>query len=497
MFIFFLIIGVTTGCKVDSTTDQEILVGGSETPAVESALLSPRITSFIFEAAKNGIRGDIVGVISADRIIISTNKWIENQGDLIATLESVGTVTVNGILQGSGITSNDFRHEVIYTVTAEDNTERAYTVQFQCPQPTGLPVVFIDTKDDQPITSKEIYIKTNIKIIDTDNIAFCIEHNEYNDEIRGRGNSTWGAPKKPYRIKFDKKISLFGLEAAKSWVLLANYQDTTLIMNTIAFELGARLGLPFTNHAIPLEVVLNGEYQGSYVLTEQIQVGKGRVDIAEKKGFLVELDAYFDEDPKFRTDIYDLPVMIKSPEDLPDPAGYDFVKEAINGLETLMKAGDFPGNGYRELIDMDTFAKFLLINEIVKNGELGNPKSTYMYKDKDKKISMGPLWDFDWGFGYSGHYFNNPDSGNTRHAFFNRFYDDPDFIAKYKEHWNTHYNEIRGMVDFIDEQAAKLQRSQAENFRVWHTNNDYNGTIAQMKTWWIARVDYLHTEINK
>ncbi|MDR1585998.1 MAG: CotH kinase family protein, partial [Treponema sp.] len=270
-----------------------------------------------------------------------------------------------------------------------------------------------------------------------------------------------------------------------------------------AFELGQRMGLPYTNHYTPVEVFLNGVYQGSYLLTEQMQVGKGRVDIDEDEGFFVELDKHYDEEPKFRTDLYNLPVMIKSPEDLDDPSGYDFVKTAINGLEAAMEADTFPESGYRDLINMDTFVDFLLINEIVHNNELWYPKSTYMYKDKgDAKISMGPLWDFDWAFGYtgSGHaYFNSPNSRSVKNAFFQRFFEDSVFTAQYKAHWNAKYVDIARMPAFIDEQAEKLRKSQAENFKIWWTGDtiDYFNEIEKMKTWWTARVAYLNTEINK
>ncbi|MDR1971935.1 MAG: CotH kinase family protein, partial [Treponema sp.] len=125
--------------------------------------------------------------------------------------------------------------------------------------------------------------------------------------------------KKPYRLKFIEKQKLFGLTKAKSWVLLANAGDKTLIRNSIAFEMGQRFDLPFTNHYIPVELVLNGEYRGSYLLTEQIQTGKGRVDIVDDYDededmadeYLVELDNYYDEEPKFRTSTVPFPVMIK------------------------------------------------------------------------------------------------------------------------------------------------------------------------------------------
>ncbi|MDR2094238.1 MAG: CotH kinase family protein [Treponema sp.] len=468
---------------------------------------SPKILSFSISAAETGLSADLTGAIDEDEstITLATQGWIENIASLKAAFESTGTVTVNGTEQESGVTGQDFRSDLVYRVTTEDNVTKDYRVVFESPQATGLPVMKIDTQGNQSITSKENYVKMNIRILDPNNTANNVERDGYKDEIRGRGNSTWSYPKKPYRIRFKKGEGqpLFGLEKARNWVLLANYIDPTLIMNTVAFELGHRIGLPYTNHYIPVEVFLNGVYQGSYLLTEQMQVDKGRVDIDEDEGFFVELDSYYDEEPKFRTNLYDLPVMIKSPEDLEDPAGYDFVKNAINALEAAMKADSFPDSGYRDLIGMNTFVDFLLINEIVGNGELGHPKSTYMYKDKGTaKISMGPLWDFDWAFGYtgSGHaYFTSPNVRSWKHAFFQRFFEDPVFTTEFKIHWTTNYAEIASMTDFIDEQAEILKKSQAENFKVWWKNDNinYNQEIEKMKTWWTERVAYLHAEINK
>ena len=90
--------------------------------------------------------------------------------------------------------------------------------------------------------------------------------------MKGRGNSTWGYPKKPYRLKLNKKAEICGLGKAKNYVLLANHLDPTLMLNSVAFKIGRLLELPFTNHAIPVDVVLNGIYKGSYLLTEQIEV---------------------------------------------------------------------------------------------------------------------------------------------------------------------------------------------------------------------------------
>lgn len=456
---------------------------------------TPEITSFSLQDLP-------VGVIDqeAQTIVFSTQQWIDGLDALRAEFTAVGTVTVNGVEQVNGVTLNDFRTDVLYTVATGKFARRTYAVRVESPQATGLPVIRIDTQENQEITSKETYVQTNIEVTDPLHPDYSFAHADYADQIRGRGNSTWGYPKKPYRIKFDKKTSMFGFPAAKSWVLLANYQDPTLMLNSVAFELGQRLGLPYANHHVPVELFLNAEYQGSYVLTEQIQVGEGRVDIDEDDGLLVELDVYYDEDPKFTTDIYALPVMIKSPEDLKDPAGYDFVKDAVNGLEAAMNSPSFPDSGYRDRIDMRTFVDFLLANEMAQNNEIWWPKSVYMYRDAAGKFGMGPLWDFDWGFGYTGsgfQYFAGADAMIGKHAFFNRFFEDPQFIALYKARWNDMYEQIADMPRFIAESANHLRKSQEQNFRRWPEarNNGFAQEVGDLQDWWHRRVDFLNSAI--
>lgn len=484
--------------------------GNEIPPGIDSTSMKV-INEFYFDATLNGLENKLTGVFSKDstEIVFTTKRWIGNISTLIPTFKVVGTVKVGDVVQATGSTPNDFRKNVTYTVIAKDNSVRNYKVIFKSPQATGLPIVKIDTENGKSITSKEVYINADISILDPEG--------EYDlavtqTEIRGRGNSTWTMPKKPYRLKFKKKTSVFGLPAEKSWVLLANYQDPTLIMNTIAFELGLQLGLPFTNHYNHVELFLNGSYQGSYMLTEQVQVKKNRVNVSETEGFLVELDTYFDEDPKFQTNILKLPVMIKSP-DLEDNPGLDlsFVSQAINDLEAAMfdNSKGFPESGYRDMIDVDAFINFMLINELVRNVEVKHPKSVYMSKDKGKKIKMGPLWDFDWAFGYedgSMVYFSPLSKAETMlmtkndtkgHRFFSRFLEDPVFRGKYKARWNEVYNDKILKIDaFIDALSQKLAKSYEQNFSMWTNSLFYDTAIAQMRQFWKKRVESLNSQIN-
>jgi len=483
------------------------------------SIQAQKIIDFRFSAEVIGWKEDFTGVINHDqmKITFTTQKWIENIAQLQAKFELDGNyeVKVGGVAQENGTTTNDFRKDVVYTI----NGNVHYTVQFISPQASGLPVIFIETENSAVITSKEDYLNMTFALTDPDNPKNNILKNGMNDLIRGRGHDSWTNPnakKKSYRIKFDKKTSLFGLEAAKSWVLIAQYRDATLLFNVIAFELGNRFDFPFNHSFHFVELYLNGEYKGNYLLTEQNQVNPGRVDIDENAGWLVEIDGYYDKEPKFRTINYRLPMMIKSPEfepaDISNPA-YDFVRNDLNVLTNSVANRNFPESGYRNLINMDTFIDFLMITEICDNKEIETPMSTFMYKDKGGLINMGPLWDFDCGYGYRygsyTHYYS-PETRTPMNLLFKKMFEDPIFLMKYKNRWIEKYDDILSMTDFMDELANKIGKSAEQNFQKWwyrtyapwtnthpYEPNDFYNSVSLLKDWYIAHVSYLNTEINK
>ena len=140
---------------------------------------------------------------------------------------------------------------------------------------SNLPVIYINTDDKKGITSKTEY-KSGDMIIQNNTDSSQIYSGSI--KIRGRGNSSWFLPKKPYRIKLDKKTDLFGMGSNKNWVLIANYLDESLIRNTTAFQISEELGLT-TMQSVWTDVVLNGEYVGNYQLCEQIRLDEDRVNI--------------------------------------------------------------------------------------------------------------------------------------------------------------------------------------------------------------------------
>jgi hypothetical protein len=407
---------------------------------------------------------------------------------------------------------------------------------------TGVPVIKINIENGAGITSKEVYVKIESFTLtdpnDSRNNIFrqksdAARPDRPADEIRGRGNASWAKPewnldypKKPYRIRFTEQLQLLGLPEARNWILLAEYRDPTFLYNPLAFEAARNIfEMPFTHHYYHVHLFLNGNYRGLYGLTEQKQVHKNRINIDPDYGWYVDIDSYWDEEPKFRTTNYNIPVMIKSPEpegaaNMSNPA-YNFVRDDWNGLSSLMASGNFPESGYRDLIDINALIDYLIVNEIAHNQEFGNEdnvRSLLAYKDKGGKIMMGPVWDFDCGFGYnyqSTHrYFTTYNQFIKKVQFLQRFYDDPIFRVRFRERWNEKYNKIMDLSSYVENMGQKIRAAVTKDTERWlvsgnnffpNSNEGYipseyitnhADAVNQLKVWLNSRISWLNGEIN-
>ena len=493
-----------------------------------SVVQSQTFTDFRFTSQATGWDVDLVGAINQQTRVITftTQRWIEDISQLAATFTLAGSseVRVGAVAQTSGVTVNDFRRDVVYTI----GSNTIYTVRFVSPQASGLPVIKIETVEGATINSRDIWTNMQSFVLQdpnnpANNISKVGATNQTGTNfhrIRGRGNSTWGLPKKPYRVRFREDVSFFGLPAAENWVLLANYNDRSLIKTSVVFELGKRLGVPYTPSYNHVELYLNGSYQGSYLWTEHRQAdpnkkgAPGRVHIDLTTGWLTEFDFRWIEeveDAKFRTPNYNynLPIVIKSPgegNNINDPV-YDIVKNDWNTLSSIMASSNFPLNGFREMVDIPSFINFFLVHIIAQNTDFyrgldtrTEPGSIFIHrKDPDSPITAGPLWDFDLSFGVGSGLSQN--SFNIRpyptYPFFERFFDDPVFRVQWKNNWLENLVEITSMLVFIDELAEKLTKSAVENNKLWFPSENYNSRINELKTFYQARINYLNTEYNR
>ena len=366
-----------------------------------------------------------------------------------------------------------------------------------------IPHIYIDTDGGVPIVEKRVYIDANVRIEGGDKY----DDFEARGAIRGRGNSTWTMPKKPYRFKLKEKASLLGLAAEKSWVLLQNYIDPSLMCNAVAMKTGQLLEMPFTHHMIPVDVTLNGEYIGNYMFTEHKEVAENRIDVGEG-GWLFELDTYFDEDYRFISNKFGLPVMIQHPDlgkmaDGEAQSVFNEMKRDFNALDELIYSESFPDNNYLDYLDADAFVDYLIVYMLTDNEEINHPKSTYLYKKKGGKFCMGPIWDFDWAFGYEWSYthfvepnrdlFWSGDKAGRGTVFFSKIMEDAAMMELFKMEWAKFRGEKYPiLVEYIREYAETIRESHANDQKRW---NQSRGSVDRYRDelleWLGERVVYM------
>lgn len=388
------------------------------------------------------------------------------------------------------------------------------------PLSQDFPILTITTAGGAPVTSKEVYVNGHVSLNPNgSSAAFALEADM---KIKGRGNSTWGLPKKPYRIKLNSKASVAGMPAEKDWVLLANYSDKTLMRNYLALELGRRLGLSWTPRTQVIEVVLNGTELGTYLLTEHIKVAPDRVHITPPKatdttpeavnaGYLLELDGRLDEVINWRT-ARNVPYTLKDPEEAPAEQ-VAFIKNYLQTAEDVLNSAGFadPTNGYAKYIDIDSFIDCFIVQEVFKNQDGAAFSSIFLYKDKDTKLKMGPLWDFDIGAGNVNYSDAQHPEGwwvRAHSPWFSKLFQDPVFAAKVKTRWNeVKAQKVDSLLVLMDQMAWALDKTQQKNFTIWPILNtyvwpnpvitgSYAGEVAYTKNWLKTRIQWMDSQLN-
>lgn len=378
--------------------------------------------------------------------------------------------------------------------------------------PFEVPMMKIDVANGAAVTSKEAYVACTVNIDGKGSFS----NYSGTANIRGRGNSTWlWYDKKPYRIKLDTQSEILGLKENKDWVLLANYRDPTFIMNAFGFEVADFLGLPFTNHSRFVEVTLNGTYVGLYHLTEQIEQGTSRVDVADAGGILIALDE--DDGPvvaptstdNFTSTKYQLPVVVKYPP-AQSAAQMSAIKDDFAKVEQAIALADY--DAVASVLNIASFIDFLIVQELTYNVELAAPRSMYLHKNPGAVYVMGPVWDFDGGFDFdwtdmmtSHDYFAaqelvlgaDPARDKTVSPFWVNLFMNARFVSEFKARWSAVKDTLLPhawgvMEDYTTSLAAALDR----DAQLWPTGKNHVTETERLKQWLQARVTKLNTTID-
>ena len=350
-------------------------------------------------------------------------------------------------------------------------------IEEEIPEEPPMSKIYIDTETGYDVRSKEEYILTDFKLINENGK----EITETEVKIRGRGNQSWKVPKKSYRLKFPEKVALISDDdyENKDWVLIASHADKSFLRNHIAFALGSALnGIEWSPRSDLVEVYLNGEYRGVYLLTEQIEVASGRVDITEgdeSAGYLLELDSYA-EGVMF-SDYFSIgkrKYTIKS--DITSASHGKKIADHVTEAYNTVRSGTY--EEISECIDLASAVDMYLLCEYMVNWDTGW-SSFYMYaKESGGKIYFGPPWDFDLSSGntfsaidptglYVGKIYEEEVTTSIHNVWFSSLIRYDWFKELVRERWNEVKYTISATVDSCCIYAYDNIEVIERNFELW------------------------------
>lgn len=479
----------------------------------------PKLLTIEFVAADNALLSqNVAGEVVGDSVVEVWLPSIMKDKFLIPRFTFDGTlVTINEQEAESGVSMFDFTKPVELTV---HTSQKSLTYTMYVHAFTGLPLLYIDIAGRQEVTSKDYYLDASLRLVEDVRTRAAGDVVSAPVHIKGRGNSSWGQPKKPYRLKFDEKIALLGEHKDKSWVLIPNYSDKSMLRNALSFQLGKMSNLDWTPGAHFVEVIVNGRHDGTYLLCEKIKIANHRVAVGDD-GFILECNRWADREDGnvyFSTSHIDPYLVIKEPDGIADgDPNYIYVRNFLIEAENALFSSDFkdPNVGWQKYMDMDSFVDWYLIHEISKNVDCMFNFSTYLHLSRGGKLQMGPLWDFDIAYGNVKENNNTYikwvfPSGNllSETQWYTRLMKDPAFVAKLKERFDYFYSHKIDILNYINESAQYLRYSVVENEGRWGTlyhytykNYDIWGSywneVQDLKEWLNTRLEWMKTEYDK
>lgn len=469
-------------------------------------------------------------------------KWYELQDGKIETKIPLTTEwSSNSNFKVTAFNNKGIRYFVCAAepYVSERNTyiDKLTFSEVVCVAYTGLALLKIDTEDGAMPTSAKEKHNGRLCLYRGENLIY--DSGEANElTIKVRGNATAFYPKQSYKIKLPKKANLLNMDNPlqsnenkdKNWVLLANYCDKTLLRNSIGFytaslfnEIDGNENL-YVPHYEFVDVILNGEYLGNYCLTDSVKEGSSRCAVNEKStnsggiGIVAEYDPrYYKQEDKWIISEQKYPYTFKYPDaEENDVITYMAISkfgDYINHFEDALYNNESQDD-WKNYIDIESFARWFLINNILANSE----PNYFIYKqtsDDSSKFIMGPVWDFEWSIGIGWYYGERPRSPDyicVNDWYFSELLKQEEFINEIKKQWNNIKNDESNLELMInskmDELANTIEFSQKMNFTRWAILNkqisvggiplgSYDSELNCDKQFIIDRINWLEEEIKK
>jgi len=374
--------------------------------------------------------------------------------------------------------------------------------------------LYIDLPYSVENVTKDEYTQASVQAIMTKNGTAVTEVDTDAAKIRGRGNSTWFSfPKKPFKLRFDENTSIFGMPKAKNYVLLAEYADKSLMRNTVVHKLSSLMDhLSYSLETRFVELYINTVYMGLYVLTEQVEFHKNKLDVESiagivDTGYLFELDMrLFDEFSELNSTwflVYGYPYAIKEPDS--DDLEYsqvhaNYLTDYMVTVENALR----DKTGYEELLDVDGWIDFFIIHELTKNVDVGF-SSVFYYKEAGGPLKPGPLWDFDFAIGNADYIDYGPENFYGMKDYKNRLFklmmDVPEIRIQFRERFNdVFYDMLPEVYDMLPVLSQSILTEANRNFDKWSIMDIYvwpNPEEVMNENTFLGQVSYLEIYLHE
>lgn len=385
----------------------------------------------------------------------------------------------------------------------------------------NLPTIYIVTPGGVEITSREAWTPgASMEIVLPDGRkAFSSP----NVEIRLRGHSTAGKPKKPYAIRLATACSLLGMPAAKRWQLLANFMDHSNMRNSLALAIARQTSLEWTPRSHMADLVVNGRPQGLYLLCEAITENPRRLAHIGRNGFIAEADTYFDSPARFRTPTRNLPVNIHNPKH-PTARQLSAIESFFADIEAALYRNPSADLApvFSKYIDKTSFADWLIVHELSQNAEPNGPRSCFFHRNGRGKLQAGPAWDFDLAFidvdvdsggDLRPARFKRQDvahlNGDTPYCFnalwYKRLLDDAAFRATLKKRWRKLRPHLDKVTAELDNLKRQITPSALADEQLWHgqdparfdIHTTFEESAQNLRAVWLHRIEAFDKIVSK
>ena len=388
---------------------------------------------------------------------------------------------------------------------ASTDSESAYLPLDDSEYPyAGLPRLVIETDDFKQINNKETKVPAHLQFYGESGPSSQI----LSLTIKGRGNSSFVMTKYGYKIKLDEKVSMLGMPKDKEWDLISNFRDKSMLQNYITYQLAGKLFDDYFPKCDFVELYLNRQYLGVYLLVEHVKVSQNRVNIPKNdSSFLFEKTSETSTDGVMFTSSLGYIFKFCQPKE-PSASSQNLLENHINDFERFLQSKNiYKLDSIAQWIDIDDFVRYYWIQEFTKNID-GHRRSIFITWEKDNPLKMGPVWDFDLGYGNSRDEKSGPEQWLIRKYGWDRFlFKNKDYEARIRNYWENNRPIFVSILDSIDSTSNRLSKASLNEFKIWPTlgnNTDwplmrkydsYQEAVDTLKAWIERRIQWIDENI--